>query len=163
MWSTVTEGCRGTNIERVPTLIDVRGEGVAVVQLDDADVICSTIQIRPDGTADSVGGGSGPGGFEHEALPPLAPDELAGFGFTGVGARSLEELPVEGLSIYGRSGPGIASVRVTPAGGPEITASMGDGWFGAWWPFKGGDLPSVIVRGYDASGRYLAEAVYEAG
>jgi hypothetical protein len=166
MWSTVTEACRGKQVEQVPTLIDVRGESVAVVWLDDAAVSCSTIQIRPDGTADNVGGGSGGGpgaGFEHEVLPPLAPDELAVFGLAGVGAGSLEELPVEGLSIYGRTGPGIASVRVTPAGGPEITATMGDGWFGAWWPFKGGDLPLVVIRGYDASGRYMAEAVYEAG
>jgi hypothetical protein len=54
--------------------------------------------------------------------------------------------------VVGRAGANVAAVEVGLSTGESLQASLGRGWFAAWWP---GEVGHGAVRGYDAGGRPL--------
>ena len=148
----------------VAVVIDVRGEGVAVVRLDGqtAAAACDAIQIRPDGTATGAGGGWSSNGRQQAALGPIGIADLE------ISTVEGGDLTVTGWLVRGRAGPGIASVVVQAANGPPVLATLTQGWFSAWWPRQAGEpapngpgrqvQPQLVVRGYDVAGTQVAEA-----
>lgn len=89
------------------------------------------------------------GGVVQDAPALLvAPDELvvvAAGGMTG---------HVDSSSALGRIGEAISDVHVVFASGAVVRASVGGGWFTAWWPAH--DM-GFVIQGLDASGRKIAE------
>ena len=57
-------------------------------------------------------------------------------------------------SALGQVGSAISDVHVVFDSGAVVRASVGNGWFTAWWPAH--DM-SFVVAGFDASGRKIAE------
>lgn len=55
--------------------------------------------------------------------------------------------------VYGRTSPRVASVTVVTTGRLEVTASVSDGAFMAWWP--GSDAPLEVLAS-DAAGKIIA-------
>jgi hypothetical protein len=61
---------------------------------------------------------------------------------------------VDDSSALGQVGSAISDVHVVFDSGAVVRASVGSGWFTAWWPAH--DM-AFVVRGLDASGRQIAE------
>ena len=81
----------------------------------------------------------------------VAPNDviiLGGGQMRGIGAE-------EWSSVTGRTGPAITAVRVEFANGSGLGASVGGGWFTAWWPTT---RTNFVVEGLDASGNKVGEA-----
>jgi hypothetical protein len=86
---------------------------------------------------------SGPADF-------IAPNDViivGGGQMRGIGAE-------EWSSVVGRTGPSITAVRVGFESGSSLGASVGGGWFAAWWPTT---QTNFVVQGFDASGRKVGE------
>jgi hypothetical protein len=79
----------------------------------------------------------------------VAPNELAILGAGG------DMGFVESSSVSGQIGAAITEVHVAFAAGGVLRASIGGGWFTAWWPNH--DM-SFTVEGFDASGMKITEA-----
>ena len=146
-----------------PVLIDARGASVVTLRYGGPNVAgdCDALEITASG--DFVGAGGGMSG-QGEAAPGIADTQLGPFEVHAVGGGSLE---AQGHSVVGRVGRGIARVVIEAAGLPEITATVENGWFGAWWPRQPGDpdplgpmgpRPSLFrVSAYDLGGRLVDE------
>jgi len=84
-------------------------------------------------------------------LDALMPDEvmiMGGGQGSGIGTS-------EWSSVTGRIGSAVAVVRVVVPGAPTVRASVGGGWFAAWWPTN---QMSFMVEGYNATGQRIGEA-----
>ncbi len=157
----IEQACgRDMEIPGTPAVfVDVRGAGVAIVRLSGPRAGgCDALHIQQDGSVIGAGGGWNQG--QPEQLAAIPADRLE---VTQQSTVNGGDLKVEGWSILGRAGAGIASVVVEPIGQPPVTASLENGWFGAWWPAAAGvgqggaDPPPVVVRGLDLLGTELAE------
>jgi hypothetical protein len=78
----------------------------------------------------------------------VAPNELVIMGAGGVMGS------VEASSVSGQIGAAISEIHVVFDSGAVLRASIGGGWFTAWWPAH--DM-GFVVQGFDASGRKIAE------
>jgi hypothetical protein len=101
---------------------------------------------------DAAGDLSMTGGWAEKEEGPdllLAPDRVtivhAGGLLGGVDLAS---------NVIGRVGPAVASVRLVFAAGPVVDASVGGGWFTAWWPNP--DM-GFVAEAYDVTGKKIAE------
>lgn len=89
------------------------------------------------------------GGVVQDAPALLvAPDELVVVSAGGMTGH------VDSSSALGQIGDAISGVHVAFASGATVRASVGGGWFTAWWPAH--DM-AFVVQGFDASGRKIVE------
>lgn len=57
----------------------------------------------------------------------------------------------EFTSAFGRVGEQVVAVQLTPDGGRPVQATLGDGYFTAWWPGQVGDHLTVTVTRTDGT------------
>jgi hypothetical protein len=94
-----------------------------------------------------VGGGGADD--RDEPLPLLDPDDvMLVSGSSTIGGAD------ESTAVYGRIGQAVVAVRIAVGNDPVVRASVGGGWFAAWWP----SAKVGIVQGYDVTGKKIAEA-----
>jgi hypothetical protein len=165
LWARAEAACR-KDMEMPPgtraLIIDARGASVVTLRMTGATSgSCDSLQLLPNGQFTGAGGGRSGGSGEH--LGPRSGAKLGSLERQVVGGGDLK---VSGWSIYGSAGDEIATVVVEPVGHQAVQATLMNGWFSAWWPAvpgepdplggvpwpDGSQWPSVVVRGYDASG-----------
>jgi hypothetical protein len=117
-----------------PVLVDARGADWATIVYESIDrktqASCST-RRSGDGTWLASGGSAGSG---DEAPPVPAAGVVEQNGVQTEGGDTLNGLTAATRSIaVGRVGANVAGVQLVVAGRP-ITATVGNGWFSAWWP-----------------------------
>jgi hypothetical protein len=125
--------------------IDSRGAGRVEVlyAAPNGDEASCTATVDAAGRVEWAGGGTGSSGQAWLVLPAF---ELASSGGYGSGEAS---------ATYGRAGAGISSVVIVMPGQPRVTASLANGWYGAWWP---GEWPQgTEIVGLDPLGQPVAE------
>ena len=128
-------------------LVDARGEGRLQLFYGDPNGgsgECDGIFVGPDG---SVRAG-GPGGSStSEAWQPNASDELVVM-TRGASSGTLGE---DEEHVAGRAGPEVARVQVIVDGiASPIEATVGNGWWAAWWP-GGVACTEVVAIGADGA------------
>lgn len=147
----VDRACRGT-FDEFPqqarlVVVDARGAGFIQAQYAGPNGVwatCINMTIDPTGRVVAGGGGTGIGGQEWRVLQPLEIEDQSGFGSD------------ESSTAMGRAGAGIAKAVIVTPGQPQVTASLANGWYLAWWP--GGRQPGTKVIGLDPLGQQVAEA-----
>lgn len=130
--------------------IDARGDGRLIAQYaggnESAD--CAYGRISEGGTVS--GGLSG----NRTGVAPVSPGQLSMVNFVGGTPREGQPLASGAWGwVSGRAGQGIAKVVIEISGRVDVTASLQNGWFVAWWPAAIGD--SVALSAFDASGAEL--------
>jgi hypothetical protein len=105
------------------------------------------LELQPGGQM-AVGTISASLGFGPVA--PLAPNEVSVNG-TGGWRGDREAL----TSVTGRLGSAVTGIRVRLSRGLSVRASVGGGWFTAWWPT---DETPLGVEAFDATGQKIGEA-----
>jgi len=129
--------------------IDARGTGRITMLFSGAGSVFMQCELRMD----SGGELSMAGGWAQKEEGPdllLAQDGLRIVNSGGMlGGVDLAS------NVSGRIGPAVASVRLVFAAGPVVHASIGGGWFIAWWPTDDMDF---VVEAYDVTGRKIAQA-----
>jgi hypothetical protein len=148
--SNVDLACR-TSMPDFPAAVemvvfDARGGGrveAHYVGDDGANATCFGMPIDVFGHVKAGGGATG---FPDVPPPPLGPLAIA-----SEGGYSSEESSV----AVGRAGPAIAKVVIVRPGEADITASLSNGWFLAWWPDTWGPEPKAV--GFDARGQSVIE------
>jgi hypothetical protein len=145
-------------------IVDARGAHVVTVRLTgNHPGSCDALEI--DAAGQIVGAGAGWSQNGPETLQPLPATGLGGFETQLIEGGGLK---VRGWSVYGRVGPAISAVQIIPAGRDPVTATVGNGWFAAWWPWTGAGpapgagpgqfFPPFLARGFDGSGGVVSEA-----
>jgi hypothetical protein len=119
---------------------------------------CSYVEVAADGSVTGSLSGWGTSG-----VAPLAPGRLAAHGGGG-----FTDGPVAVQYVIGRVGAGTARVVVDVEGLGPVRASLGNGWYLAWWetgkpPDPNGPGPHVPTRrytvtAYDGSGQATDQA-----
>lgn len=142
-FAAITErACEATAPGATPILHDLRGAGVDILlfvgpgtgafcetEPDDAGIIRATADGRLNGP---------------RSVAPR-PGEVT---VETQGTRS--SLVGEGRSsIFGRTGLGVGRVRIHLEDGREVTATVANGWFAAWWP---GEVYAKSISVDDAFG-----------
>ena len=136
--------------------VDARGGGrllTAYAGPGGATAECTYIKVDPDGAVTGSLSGRGVG-----VLAPLAPGQLESY---GGGGFSDDNVAVQ--YVMGRVGAGTARVVVGVEGLGPVTASIGNGWYIAWWETgrpgdpngPGPHLPTkrFTITAYDPSGQ----------
>jgi hypothetical protein len=137
----------GIPLEARPVLADARGLDRITLLFESADrttsASCSTLRSA-DATWQSTGS-SVASGSQPEDLPGA--DDVA-VGIESEGGDTVNGLTAPGRTIaLGRVGIHVAAVQVVVAGRP-IAATVGNGWFSAWWP-TGDRITQVTAIGGD--------------
>jgi hypothetical protein len=138
----------GIPAEARPVLADARGQDRIVVLFESADrktnASCSTLRSS-DGTWQSTSSGVTQ---ESEArpLPAAGRVEMPSVGTEGGDTINGLTALTRTMAI-GRAGAGVAGVQFIVAGRP-IAASVGNGWFAAWWP-TGDPVTQLTALGAD--------------
>lgn len=119
-----------------PVLADARGLDRIIVLFESADRktngSCSTLRST-DGTWQSMSSGVA----QSSEVPPLPPAGQLGMpGVSSEGGDTMNGLTGPDLTmVIGRAGTGVFGVQLVVAG-RSIAASVGNGWFVAWWPSR---------------------------
>lgn len=127
--------------------VDARGGGrltLLYVGRGDAYLACQ-VDVGPEQPR-WIGGSSADAGAQHV----LAADDVVivgSGGMSGGGGASS--------SVVGRVGVDVTAVRVVFASGSSLQASVGDGWFLAWWPTA---EMGFVAEALNASGQKVSEA-----
>ena len=142
-------------------IADARGGGrlmTAYAGPGGATADCIYIKVAPDGSVTGSLSGTGKGAFAQ--LPPGQLDSVGGGGF------SDDDVAVQ--YVLGRVGAGAARVVLDVEGIGPVTATLGNGWYLAWWETgqpldpngPGPQLPSrrYTVTAYDALGQITDQA-----
>jgi len=137
----------------LPTaVVDARGLGLATAILaDDARAIECLVAI------------DGSGASRVDSVIRLAPSLSKPVNDTSIAIVSLvdaEDLPGGRTVVIGRAGADASGVSLPFAGGPTVGASVGGGWYVAWWP---GQRRPATIDAADATGLVLASAGPPAG
>ncbi|GAA0604045.1 hypothetical protein HPO96_18410 [Kribbella sandramycini] len=122
-----------------PLVAEGRGDFTAVLLGDESSVLVCIYDQDNRST----------GRVDAEALPTGSSVKLLGNGGSldkGDGARY----------VFGPVAAGVSSVKVTTTDGTEVTASVADGYFLAWWPAPAGP---VSVTALDRSNTVLQELI----
>ena len=128
--------------------VDARGGGrITLLYLGRGDSYLEC-QVDVGSNAPLAMGGSSSevGGFQ----PVVAANDVMILGTGGMsgGAESSS-------SVVGRVGSNVTAVRIVLPSGSSLQASIGGGWFTAWWP----SLEMVFVaEAFNASGHKVSEA-----
>jgi hypothetical protein len=75
---------------------------------------------------------------------------ILGSGGTSGGAKSSS-------SVVGRVGSDVTAVRIVLPSGSSLQATIGGGWFTAWWPT---DEMTFVAEAFNASGQKVGEATH---
>lgn len=129
--------------------VDARGGNRLFLLFDSDFGDFSACELRMDAAGNlSFVGSSGMGnGAPFQALAPGAVVITGSDGGRNGGA--------DWVSVTGRVGAAVAAVRVLAPGGPTVRASVGGGWFAAWWP---GSQSGFTVEAFDATGEKIGDA-----
>jgi hypothetical protein len=129
-------------------VVDARGSGRLTLLYAGAGRSFMQCDLRVDarGELSMAGGWS-----QNEAGPDLllAQDDVVVVQSGGV----LGDVDLAS-SVSGRIGPAVAGVQLVFADGSVVRASIGGGWFTAWWPT---DEVAFVVQAFDAAGTKIAE------
>ena len=128
-------------------VIDARGAGRIQAQYAgprSTEASCIDMTIDAAGNVVAGGGGTGFGGQEWIILRPFEIEHHGGY--------SSEE----SSTTMGRAGDGIAKVVIVMPGQPQVTASLANGWYLAWWP--GAWPPGTKVVALDSLGQPVTDA-----
>jgi hypothetical protein len=129
-------------------IVDARGTGLITMIFSGAGSAYMQCELRMDaGGQVSMTGGWAEKAEGSDLL--LAPDRLM-IVHSG-GLLSGGDLA---SNVVGRFGPAVASVRLVFGAGQVVRASVGGGWFTAWWPNP--DM-GFVVEAYDVTGQKIAE------
>jgi hypothetical protein len=129
-------------------VVDARGSGRLTLLYAGAGRSFMQCELRVDarGELSTVGGWS-----QNQAGPDLllAQDDVTIVQSGGV-------LGDAGLASYasGRIGPAVAGVQLVFIDGSVVRASIGGGWFTAWWPTA---EMAFVVQAFDATGAKIGE------
>jgi hypothetical protein len=111
----------------LPTaVVDARGEGFATAILAD-----HTRAIQCLARLDGVGAA------RIDSVERLAPSKVAAVADREIGLTSLlqyEDREGSRGFLLGRMGPNASEVKATLDNKSEVTASIANGWYAAWWP-----------------------------
>lgn len=137
-------GLQGITPAHTLRVADARGEGIITLIFASPNGSATCLREIGDGVLLPGSGGSTSGG---DAPLPLEPDEVRVTGSSSMGGAEMQS------TVEGEVGANVAFVRIVVDGVP-IDASVGGGWFTAWWP---GEQAEFRVEGYDAAGTRIAE------
>lgn len=129
-------------------VIDVRGAGVAQVWYagpNGVSASCQDVTLDPAQAAAVLGGGSSSSGGGPQVA--VAPNSILVIDRIGSGVPGV---PVEKSYVSGKVGAGITRVQIEQPGRAPVVATIGRGWFAAWFP--GEWAPRSFVVGYDVLG-----------
>jgi len=122
------------NTDSVPVLIEQRGTSNLTVLADSSECLNAQGVGGMRGTLTSGGQGTmpdeAPGADEVQVINSGA---LSGIG-SAPDAIGHVDLVAGYMGVIGRTGSNVLSIVVHTPGQPDITASMENGWFAAWWP-----------------------------
>jgi len=132
----------------LPTaLVDARGQGFATAVLaDDTRAIECLVEI------------DGSGASRVDSVIRLAPSLSKAVTDTAIAIVSLidaEDREGGRTLVIGRAGVHATGVTLPFAGGSAVGASVGGGWFAAWWP---GHKRPATIDAVDSTGLVLASA-----
>lgn len=120
--------------DSVPVLIEQRGTSNLTVLADSSECLNAQGLGGMRGTLTSGGGGTVPDGApDADDVQVISSDALNGIG-SAPDATGHVDLVAGYMGVIGRAGSNVLSVVVHTPGQPDITASMENGWFAAWWP-----------------------------
>jgi hypothetical protein len=126
-------------------LAEQRGASTAVLLVadDGSDAVCVDPHGRTTGPA---------GGIAGPLVGVIMEDPAADAVLTVDGTPGGPGLGL--WTVFGRvSAPGVAKVLITLGDGREVTATLGNGHFLAWWPVTDG---GETIRALDSSGHTIA-------
>lgn len=104
-------GCSGTG---TPVLTDTRGPYTASIYADGATCV--------QGNGESISGSGG-----GQTAPPQGTIQLNGMGQSDSSGHAL-------TMVEGRIGAGVTAVTVSRSDGSSVQATVGNGFYLAWWP-----------------------------
>ena len=142
-------GCRGGGIpaDVRPVLADARGS-------DRITIIFESVDRTTSGTCAAVRSSDGSWQAGSSSLnsgtlaPPPPGRNAVELGLESEGGGAVNGLTAQGRSTAsGHVGANVAGVQLVVAGRP-IMATVGGGWFSAWWP-SGDDVSQVTALGAD--------------
>jgi hypothetical protein len=129
-------------------VIDARGTGRITVIFGGAGAAFTRCELRmtAEGGLEQAGGWTRRSAGDNLLLPPDGLTIESGGGMLGG----------DGLAsnASGRFGGAVNSVRLVFASGTVVQASVGLGWYTAWWPT---DEMDFVVEAYDRAGQKIAE------
>jgi hypothetical protein len=137
----------------LPTaVVDARGENVATaILVDEERAIECRVRIDSGGTA------------TVDDVARLAPSMVAPVGAAGISVSSLVQVPdLEGdrMLLIGRAGSSAFSIKIAFDDGTQVIASIGNGWYTAWWP---GHVRARAIGAVDAGNLAIASGEIPAG
>jgi hypothetical protein len=147
--------CRSNPAPAIPArfplgIVDARGGGRLILLFTGAGRGFGECQLR---TAGRRFRGDGGGVQQVDDPASIEPDEIQLFG----GGGASGDLPGDDYTyMMGQAGEAVRSVVVTLDGGQQVHASLRDGWWVAWWPFRS---TRERIVGYDQNGIAIAEVV----
>jgi hypothetical protein len=130
--AVVSDACAATAREKLgeteadlPTaVVDARGQGLVIAILSDGGVGIDCFAHLGD-TGASVDG------VDRLSVPMVEPVDNATTALTEL--TVIDDGATQRTVAFGRNGPEAAGVRLTLADGSQVGATMGDGWWAAWW------------------------------
>ncbi|TXR56154.1 hypothetical protein [Quadrisphaera setariae] len=149
----MTDEGRTPRGERVAGLADTRGGYLAALAATDQGV-ATCLSALPGRRDPVLGAGTGLGAWvPADAVAAPAPD-----GTTVVFGGGMTTAQGSYTQAFGRAGADVTGVVLTDADGRRVQATLGGGWFTAWWPAEATD--SLTVRTTLADGRTTERVVH---
>ena len=144
------DGLRGAfRVEPTLVLADGRGGDRLMLLYGAGPGETAECLVRIDANgAPSVDGAGSSSGADPAQMGPLELQTSAGGSASGVNSWSY---------LHGLVGSDIGGVVISLADGTNITASVGGGRFGAWWP---GEIQPTRILGFDRAGTQVANQPY---
>jgi hypothetical protein len=124
-----------------PVIAEQRGSiSLTVVAGPPGVLVCTvgpqtrkTSELRAVGGGDTIEGGSG-GSYQSVQGSEAWTSEPPAAGTVGLVLWNQQYVPEPWYSVVGRVGAGVREVEVSRTEGPDVTATVANGFFVAWWP-----------------------------
>jgi hypothetical protein len=134
---------RWMGTDSAPVLIEQRGTSNLTVLADSSECLNAQGLGGIGGTLTSGGQGTVPDGAPGaDEVQVISANALSGIG-GAPDATGHVDMVAGYMGVIGRAGSNVLSIVVHAPGQPDITASMENGWFAAWWPSL--ERPSTLT------------------